>query len=187
MVLFLRKVLFIVMVGGSFVASAQTVVETPQKSFKLAVLDIDRVIGEAAVSTYIQQTVEERRTALQKDVEGYEKELRVQEADLKILQNKRDPNFENAQKTFENKVTDVQKRLSERTKILEKAFHDARSRVIQHIMALVSGLAESDGVTLVIPKNVVMYQEAGYDITDRILERLNKEMPTIDIHFPEGV
>ncbi len=182
---FLKTLIMFLIMGGGNVNSAE--LAPSPKPFKLAVLDIDRVIRDAAVNAYIQKTVEERRTALQKDVEGYEKELRAQETALKALQNKRDPSFEKEQKVFENKVTDVQKRLSGRTKILEQAFHDARSRVIQKIMTHVTELAESEGFTLVIPKNVVMYQEESYDITDRILARLDKDMPTIDIQFPEGV
>lgn len=182
---FLKTLVMVLVITGGDVSSAE--LKSSSKPFKPAVLDIDRVIRDAAVSTYIQETVEERRTALQKDVEGYEKELRAQETALKNLQNKRDPNFENEQKSFENKVTDVQKRLSGRTKILEKSFHEARSKVIRQIMALVNELAEAEGITLVIPKNVVMYQDEGYDITDRILARLDKDMPKIDIQFPEGV
>lgn len=182
---FWKTLVMVLIISGGNVSSAE--ISPTSKPFKLAVLDIDRVIRDAVVTTYIQKTVEERRTALQKDVEGYEKELRSQETLLKNLQNKRDPSFEKAQKVFENKVTDVQKRLSGRTKILEKSFHDARSQVIQQVMALVNELAESEGITLVIPKNVVMYQDDGYDITDRILARLDKDMPKIDIQFPEGV
>ena len=155
-----------------------------EKPFKLAVLDVDRVIQSSDVTAYIQKTVEERRGELQRDVEGYEKELREKEATLKKLQNKNDPYFEKAKKDFENEVTDVQKRISGRSKILEKAFHDARAQVIQKVMSLVADLAESEAITLVIPKNVVMYQEEGYDITERVLARLNADMPALKIDLP---
>ena len=164
----------------------------PQKSqsdevpLKIVILDIDRVLQVADVTAYIQQTVEMRRAELQKDVEGYEKDLRKKETSLKKLQNQNDPAFELAKKDFENEVTDVQKCISGRSKILEKAFHDARSEVIQKVMALVAELAEAEGMKLVLPKNVVMYQEEGYEITERILARLNSDMPTIAIKLPEG-
>lgn len=174
-------------VGLLAVGSTGAVSAEAAKPLKLAILDIDHVIQESDVTAYIQKTGEERRGLLQRDVEVYEKELRSQEVALKQLKNKGTPAFEKAQKVFEDKVTDVQKRLSGRTKVLEKAFNDARSEVIQQIMALVTELAESDGYTLVIPKNIVLYQENGYDVTERILARLNKDMPTIDIKLPEGV
>jgi len=158
-----------------------------QKPFKLAILDIDRVIRDAAVSVYIKKTVEERRSALQKDVEVYEKELRKEAETLKELENKHDPAFQAAQKAFEEKVKDVKKRLRGREKILAKAFHGVRLKVVQHIMSLVADLAESEGITLVLPKNVVMYQEEGYEITNIILERLNKDIPIIEIKLPDGV
>ncbi len=193
MMSFLRIVFLGLLCGGGILlpSSSFAVGEfsktSGQKPLKLAVLDIDRVIRDAQVTIYIQKNVEERREALQLDVEGYEKELREKEATLKKLQNKNDPSFDKAKKDFENDVTDIQKRISGRSKILEKAFHDARSEVIQKVMALVAELADAEGLTLVIPKNVVMYQDDGYDITDRILARLDSDMPSIDIKLIEGV
>ena len=182
---FLKKTFFSLAVLGGFVYPSMVFsASLAEKPFKLAVLDVDHVIQGSDVTAYIQNTVDQRRADLQRDVEGYEKELRQKEITLKNLQNKNDPSFEKAKKEFENEVTDVQKRISGRSKILEKAFHDARSQVIQKVMALVSALAESESMTLVIPKNVVMYQEEGYDITERILARLNADMPTLKIDLP---
>lgn len=156
------------------------------KPFKMAVLDIDRVIREATASQGIQELVDLRRGALQRDVETFEKELRQKEVTLKELQNKNDPTFEAAKKVFENEVTDVQRRISGRSKILEKVFTDARAAVLEKVMSLVSRMAEENGYTLVIPRNVVMYLEDGYEITDGVLARLNAELPAVEIKIPEG-
>ena len=152
---------------------------------KIAVLDVDKVLHDAAVSKHIQVVGEETRKKMESDVQEFEKGLRIEESKLKELQNKNAPEFSDEQKKFEEKVVGVQKKLSGRTKILEEAFAKARSQVIQKIMAIVERMASENKITLVIPKNVVLYREDEYEITEQVLKTLDKEMPSVEIALPK--
>jgi Outer membrane protein len=159
--------------------------EGAQKPLKLAVLDIEKVLHESKVAEQIQKTVEVKREEFQKEVESFEQELRAEEAKLKALQASNDKNYQAQQTKFEAKVTEVQKKLGSHSKLLEETFNNARGQVIQRIMMIVEHYAEEHNYTLVIPKSFVIFRENGYEITDDILDRVNKELPSIEIKLPK--
>ena len=87
---------------------------------------------------------------------------------------------------FEGKVADIQRSFGAKSKALEEAFSAARAEVIQTIMKLVTEIADERKITLVIPKNVVMFRDEVYEFTDELMNRLNKRLPTVVIKLPKG-
>ena len=167
-----------------FLATSVWGATAPQKPLKLAVLDIEKVLHESKVAEQIQKTIEIKREEFQKEVESFERELRTDEAKLKALQASNDKDYQTQQSKFEAKVTEVQKRLGGHSKTLEEVFNNARGQVIQKIMLIVENYAEEQNYTIVIPKSFVIFRENGYEITEDILARVNKELPSIEIKLP---
>lgn len=154
---------------------------------KYAVLDQDKVLYESDVARYIQDQVEKQRSAFQKEVEGFEADLRAQEQSLKEKQASSKGDDKEAlemQRTFEENVKEVQKKVSGRGKLLEERFNDARSKIIQGMMDVVGEVVVDEKISLVISKNAVLYRAEDLDITEKVLERLNKRMKTVDLKLP---
>lgn len=159
-----------------------------QKPLKLAVIDIEKILHESKAAQFIQKMVEEKRNLLQKDVEKYEKELRTEEALLKqLLQTQQDRSVSEKKSQLDAKVDGIQKRISSRSKILEEAFNNARGELIQTLMRLVAELAQEKDLTLILPKNLVIFGADDYEVTDQVLQRLNTQLPYIDIKIPKGL
>ena len=154
---------------------------------KYAVLDQDKILYESDVARYIQDQVEKQRGAFQKEVEGYEADLRAQEQALKEKQASSKGDDKDAlemQRNFEENVKEVQKKVSGRGKLLEERFNDARSKIIQGMMDVVGDVVRDEKISLVISKNAVLYRAEDLDITDKVLERLNNRMKTVDLKLP---
>src|SRR5688500_18257796 len=59
-----------------------------EKPLKVGVLDIDKVLHESLVGIFIQKQVDQKRSELQKEIEGHETSLREDDKKLRELQNK---------------------------------------------------------------------------------------------------
>lgn len=156
---------------------------------KIGIIDIDKVLHESSVGKFIQAQVDQKRSELQKEIEGHEANLREDEKQLRELQSKEGttPEQVRAEQTkFEGKVDGIQKTFGSKSKALEEAFNGARSEVIQTIMKLVSEIADERKITLVLPKNVVMFRDDAFEFTDELMSRLNKRLPTVKINLPKG-
>jgi Skp family chaperone for outer membrane proteins len=161
-------------------------VPTAYTSLKIGVLDIDKILHESLVGKFIQEQVDNNRAELQKEIEGHEANLREDEKQLRELQAKEGTTADELrakQATFEGKVANIQTAFAAKKQALEEAFNGARSEVIQMIMKLVSEIADERKITLVIPKNVVMFRDDTYEFTDELMNRLNKRMPTVKINL----
>jgi outer membrane protein len=162
---------------------------TAEKPLKVGVLDIDKVLHESLVGKFIQEQVDQKRSELQKEIEGHETNLREDEKKLRELQNKEGATPDDLrakQAIFEGKVADIQKAFGSKSKTLEEAFNAARAEVIQTIVKLVAELADEHKTTLVLPKNVVMFRDESYEFTDELMARLNKRLPTVKIKIPKS-
>lgn len=167
--------------------SAGSPQDTPP--LKIGILDIDKVLHESLVGKFIQTQVDQKRAELQKEIEGHEANLREDEKQLRELQSKEGTppeELRKKQETFEGKVDGIQKSFGIKSKALEEVFSAARAEVIQTIMKLVSEIADERQITLVIPKNVVMFRDEAYEFTNELMTRLNKRLPTVKINLPKA-
>ena len=160
--------------------------EKESRKLTIAVLDVDRIQHDAKAMLYIQKMVEQKRALFQKEVETYEQKLRKDKEALDELHKKQASNYSEQQSLFDKKVTDVQKELGKRSKILEEAFQNARSEVLQKLMEIAVEMAKEEGYEMIIPKSIVIYS-AGDEITDKVLKQLDTQLPKINIQLPEGV
>lgn len=154
-----------------------------EDGLNVAVINIDYVVQNATATKTIQAAADEKRDMLQEQVESFEAMLRDEQAELKDLVNSKDPQAQAKKEAFENKLTDVRNKVSERSRILSEIFGTARNQVFEKAMAITKSLAKSRGYSLVLTSNVVVYED-GFDITNDVLSQLNQELPSVPLSFP---
>jgi len=171
--------------ASSFYAAPTFSATNAQKEFKLAVIDINMLMHESDAAKQIQEKIEKKRSDFQKDVSKYETELRSAEEKLVEAQKALSSvEFDKKRTTHEKRVAEVQKIVTEKGQNLEASFNDARQQLVNEIMRLVAEQADANGYTIVIPKNVVMFREDHLEITAKVLEKLNKTLPSVKINLP---
>lgn len=160
-----------------------------KKPLKIAVVDLDLILHESKVAQYIQKHSDTERAKFKQEAEKFESQLRQEDEELKKLQGKektKPEDYKKKQSIFEAHVSEVKRELNTKGRLLEDTFNRARSDVIQKLMTLLAQMAEKNGYTLVLPKNVVLLRDAEYDITDKLLEELNTQMPEVKISFDQS-
>ena len=133
--------------------------------------------GEGA-QVFLKKTFEEN----QKKFVLQEEELKIEEADL--LGKKNVLTKEEYKKNSEDlrkKVLDYQK---ERRTFLDKIAKqraEARQILVQKIDPILKTYSQENNVTLVIDKKFILSGNTDLDITEIIVEKLNKEFPSLNL------
>lgn len=153
---------------------------------QVAVVDVQRILQDAAVMRSIQQQLDKQKEQFQREVAAQQEQLRTAEQDLaKLRQSVAAEEFDRKRTDFESQVTAMGRALQERTRRLDVAFNQARNSAINTLDQVIAEVAKENGATLVISRQFIVYQAgtAG-DITDEVMARMNARLPEIIVNLP---
>lgn len=152
-----------------------------------AVIDMQRIVRDAAAFRDARNQLEQRRSAWEGDLAKEEERLRKEEQDLVRQRQTLTPDaFDKRRSEFERKVTDFQRRRQDRSVALEQAFDKARADIGRGVVEIVSVLVQERGYNLVLDKSQVVFHAVDMEITDEVLRRLDQKMPTVKIQIAGG-
>ena len=155
------------------------------KNIPVAFIDRDMIISEALSVKSIRTQLDNKKTVLQKDFAEREEELHNLEEELSkqksILSSEA---FESKVADFKSKVSNLQQDISNKGSELENMYMNAMEIVYNKIKNISASIAKENNISLVLflmKKNQVFYSTDGIDISSEVLERLNKDLPHIEI------
>lgn len=158
----------------------------PLKSPIVAVVDVQRIMQESSASKGIQKAIESQRDSYQKEIQTLEDKLQNAENELRKQQTVLAPDaFAAKRRDFEKQVADVQRTVQERKRTLDTAFNDAMTHVQKTMLDIVQDLADERGANVVIPRNLLVLFASNLDVTEAVLERLNKQLPSVPVTIPK--
>ncbi len=146
---------------------------------RVAVIDAQRVLNESAPGKKAKETLATFTKNRQALIELEERELRRMEEDF-VKQNsvlspgakrEREEAFRRRMAEYQQKAAEMNREVQEKQKEVLDGFRDRIERVVE-------GVAKELGLQLVIERGrgtPTMYNEASLDISQRVIEELNKE------------
>ena len=150
---------------------------------KVAYLDMTYILNNSKAGKGAQDFLKNSLKKSQEKFTNNEAKLKKEEGD--ILSKKNDLKKEEFQQKLDalrKKVIDYQ---SERKLILEKITKqraDARQKLIKTIDPILKDYIQQNEITLLIDKKNVIMGNADLDITNIIIEKLNKELPSLNLN-----
>ena len=170
-------------------AQAQTApVASPTKSDSLpapivGVVEQATLDKSEALKSIVSQ-MEKKRTEVQKEMQSFEKELKDQDqklsAEQKTLSEK---DFADKRTAFEKRVREIQQKLEIRRAQMEIAFEEAKKKVYDAFLKAADEVRTETGANILIYKETVVTSASSFDLTSKVLERLNKTLPTVPVTF----
>ncbi|MGN7661518.1 MAG: OmpH family outer membrane protein [Anaplasma sp.] len=147
-------------------------------------IDADKILGEALVAKDVRAQLDRKRTELQGTFVLRGEELRKSENELmkqkSIL----------SSEAFDAKVTEFRKEVdalnrdaATKTSELEGMYGNAMGQVHDKIQQIAKNLAAELGATIVLfmPRNQAVYVYAGADISEKVLETLNRDLSRVSM------
>ena len=150
---------------------------------KIVVMDMKIVLNNSIAGKGAQDFLKKSFNDNQKKFSETEKKLRKEENDL--LQKKSVLSKEEYTKktdTLRKKVIDYQ---SQRRSAMDKIATqraEARENLMKKIVPIVDGYIRENNISLVIDKKDMIGGLTEYDITNIIIEKLNKELPSLKLN-----
>ncbi len=173
--------LVLVFMGGPAFAADPAPAQATAPSGVL-VVDIKRLLDESTASVNSQKKVEARRSAFQTEIADKEKTIRDAADNLQQQRGKIDATAYAAKEDqLRQQFRDVEQYVQDRRRVLELATANAMNRVRDAMMRIATDIAHKRGAQAVLSKQQVMWSENSIDITDQVLQRLNTELPDIDV------
>ena len=138
---------------------------------KLGYVDLSRIFSEYSKTKDYDKILEDKQRA-------YTTERDKKVADIKQLQDKlnllSDKEKETKKGELENKVGDLQEFDRQKQTDLRKDQDEKMKDILKDIEEAVKQYAEKEGYTMVFNDRVLVYQSKNMDITDKVIEILNK-------------
>ena len=157
----------------------------PLKAPVVAVVDVQRIMQESSASKGIQKAIESQRDSFQKEIQTLEDKLQTAENELRKQQTVLAPDaFAAKRRDFEKQVAEVQKTGQTRKRALETGLNDAMAVVHKTMVDVVAEISRERGANVVIPRNLLVLFASNLDVTEPVLERLNKQLPTVAVTIP---
>jgi Skp family chaperone for outer membrane proteins len=157
----------------------------PPKGALLVIIDIAQVVRDSAAARAMRTQVERQQAALRAEDEKTDKDLRAAEQELVQQRTILAPEaFNQKRRDFERRVNEAQQSAQGKRRDLEEAFAAAQRRIEAAMNEVVIEVAKENDYKAVLPRAVVVASHDSIDITDEVLQRLNKKIPTVSVSTP---
>lgn len=151
----------------------------------IAVVDVQGALRNSNAARGIQEVINERRQAYQRQVSDEEQALRRVEQDLQQQRTILPPDIYQQQlRGFRDRVAEVQKSVQQRRRGLDQAFANAMNQVRDVLVTVIAEIADERGAKVVLFKDHIVIAEKSLDISDEALLRLNERLPSVPVELP---
>jgi Outer membrane protein len=177
-----------VMAGVAITSPAVSAQETKTdlKAPVIAVVDVQKIMQESNASKGVSKSFESLRDTYQKEISSLEDKLRKSEEELRKQQTVLAPDaLATKRRDFEKQVADVQKTVQTRKRALENALNEAMAVVHKSMVEVVAEVARERGANLVLARQQFVLVDTQLDVTDTVMERVNKKLPQVALNVPK--
>lgn len=151
---------------------------------KVAVVNIQKVMKDSTAAKSVREQLEGKQKAYQTEITKKEEELKKEDEELgKQRSVLAKDAFEKKAQAFRKKATDMQKEVQSKKAMLDSGFERALTDIQQATTGIIADLAKEKGFTMAIPTSQILYADPAMDISDDVLERLNKKLPDLKVKF----
>jgi Skp family chaperone for outer membrane proteins len=162
---------------GALLAAALAAA-APAAAQSILVIDIDRVMREAAAARALRVLETRERRALRDRLDALQRELAEEEAELTELRDAPDRvEFDRRVRAFDQKVRAARSTAQESAVALERRFDAAREALRAEIDPLIDGLIAERGALVAFDADAVLRAADAVDATEALIARLDAIAP----------
>ncbi len=153
----------------------------------IGVLGIPDIMRASAAAQQIEKAIGERREKLNEDAQkeqGAWRDLQQQLANQRATLTPEQ--IRNKERELQDRITNAQKLFRDRNRIIQEAGQYGLAQIERMLIAVIRQVADSRGMNLVLHRAQVALNINEFDITEQVVDQLNKTLPTVVLP-PDGV
>jgi Skp family chaperone for outer membrane proteins len=153
----------------------------------IAVVDLVVIRRDAAAARSMAQQLESYVVDYQRDIEADEAALRDAQQQLESRQETLSAGaYAQERRRWELDVAQAQQRFQERRRALDQARAAAWQTVDQTLVRLIRDIAAERKLKVVLHREQTVYAASALDITEEVLRRLDRTLPTVQLAPSDG-
>lgn len=176
-----------VLLCASILSFGQSAVaqEKGLNSARFAVINLQKVLREAAATKTIRPQIEKLKKSYEKQFKKFEKELRATDQDLQKQRSILSPEaYASKRKAFKERVNGLQREVQTVQRLLDIAGRNALGKVHRAFDAIRKEVAKEKSLQFIFPRSGLLHVDPKFDITGDVLKRLNKRLPSVKVTMP---
>jgi Skp family chaperone for outer membrane proteins len=152
----------------------------------IAIVDVSTVLEKSLPAKNLRQLIEKTRADYRREVDAKRNEIeKLGEGIEQARSGLSEDEFQKRMRNLRQKIANNESDMRERQSKLEGAFAAAPQKIGATIEQIVDEIRKERKYQLVLPRSIVVGASDAPDITQEVLDRLNKRMPTVDIDIPK--
>ena len=151
---------------------------------KITVVETRKIIESSTAHNDILKQVQKKNEEFRDEIQKSESELKKKYQELETKKNALSQDaIDKKNDEISKEVAELQKRSYGQHAALEDAYRNATQILVEKTSDIVKTQAQSKGYQIVVEKGAVIYSDKSLDITDSVLEEVNKAIPSIQVKF----
>ncbi len=152
----------------------------------IGVLDLNRVLLDAKAAKKAAEEIDKIAKDIEKELINSDENMITEQNKLIEAQTIMAPEaFELKRKEYEEKVQNYNVERQNKLISVEKLIENSRNQILDKLKPILEEMSETKGITVILEKGTVLLNAETMDITDEIIEALNKELPKIEVSLED--
>ncbi len=154
------------------------------KDINIAIVDIDEVISNSLVYKDLQITLNNQNLKYQEELKSHETKIVTLDKEVSLNPNNLDNDqIAKLKKELGQYEIEAQKMAQKKRISLDNAFSKAMEYIKTELLNIMSNVAKEKNLQLLLPKSQILYNSDNVEITNVILQLLNKNLYHINVKF----
>jgi Skp family chaperone for outer membrane proteins len=164
-------------------AAATTPAPVPA-NLSIMVVDVQALLQNSKAAKMVRQQIEAKRADYAKEISHQEETLRQERDALQRQQSTLTAEQLNAKgREFQAKVNDLDRDVQAKRQALERSNADALQKIQDVMVKIITDIAKDRKANLVFQRTDLVLFDQGFDVTDQVLQKLDEQMPTMNVTF----
>jgi outer membrane protein len=173
-----------IMALGGFSSPALSAVDPAPAAPSFGVVDMNKVMQVTDAAKDVFSQLEGKRKEYQTNISKEEDALRTAEqAIMKQKDSLSKEEFDKKRREFDEKLMNGQKLVQDRKRTLDQAFNSSMGQLRNAAIKIVADVAKEKNYSTVFTQDAVMISTPNLDMTDIVIERMNKSFKKIPIDW----
>ncbi len=146
-------------------------------------IDFSKVLNQSKAGKEAQDFLKKKFESESKKFSNQEKELRKEESELiakkKLITNEE---YQKKVETLRKKVSDLQRNKQNSLTNIAKMRSKARTELLKNLNPIMKKYMEEKKIRVVLDKKSILLGDKNLDLTEEIIELLNKELKSIKLN-----
>ncbi len=153
----------------------------------LGIIGVPEVMRASTAAQQVDKVIGERREKLNEEAQKEQQAWRDLQQTLASQRATLSPEqIRTREKELQDRITNAQRSFQTRNRIIQEAAQFGLNQIQASLIAVIRQVAESRGINLVLHRAQVALNMNEFDISDQVVEQLNRLIPTVQLP-PEGV